>query len=43
MRPMTSESRRREFVEAARLARQEVAETGLVYEADEVFSYCKIS
>jgi predicted transcriptional regulator len=31
--------RRREFVESALLARQEVAEYGLVYDADEVFSY----
>lgn len=31
--------RRREFVESAKLARQEVAEYGLVYDADEVFSY----
>ena len=31
--------RRREFVESALLARQEVAEYGLLYDADEVFSY----
>lgn len=31
--------RRRAFVESAHLARQEVAEYGLVYDADEVFSY----
>jgi predicted transcriptional regulator len=31
--------RRREFVESAKLARQEVAEYCLVYDADEVFSY----
>ncbi len=39
MRPITFDSRRRAFVETARLAMQEVAETGLVYEAEEVFSY----
>lgn len=31
--------RRQEFLAGARLARQEVAEYGLVYDADEVFSY----
>ncbi len=31
--------RRRAFVEAAQVAEQEVAEYGLVYDADEVFSY----
>lgn len=31
--------RRRVFVEAAHVAEQEVAEYGLVYDADEVFSY----
>jgi len=31
--------RRREFVNAALLAREEVAQYGLVYDADEVFSY----
>jgi predicted transcriptional regulator len=31
--------RRREFVEEALLAREEVAQYGLVYDADEVFSY----
>lgn len=31
--------RRREFVQAALLAEQEVAQYGLVYDADEVFSY----
>ena len=31
--------RRREFVEAAIQAREEVAQYGLVYDADEVFSY----
>jgi predicted transcriptional regulator len=33
--------RRREFVVSALLARQEVAEYGLVYDADEVFSYLR--
>ncbi len=31
--------RRREFVDAALQAREEVAQYGLVYDADEVFSY----
>ncbi len=31
--------RRRAFVEAAHVAEQEVAQYGLVYDADEVFSY----
>lgn len=31
--------RRREFVDAALLAREEAAQYGLVYDADEVFSY----
>ena len=31
--------RRRAFLEAAQVAEQEVAEYGLVYDADEVFSY----
>lgn len=31
--------RRRQFVESARLADQQVAETGLVYDADAVVSY----
>ena len=31
--------RRREFIDAALLAREEVAQYGLVYDADEVFSY----
>lgn len=31
--------RRRTFVESAQVAEQEVAEYGLVYDADEVFSY----
>ncbi len=31
--------RRREFVDAALKAREEVAQYGLVYDADEVFSY----
>jgi predicted transcriptional regulator len=31
--------RRRAFVESAQVAEQEVAEYGLVYDADEVFSY----
>jgi predicted transcriptional regulator len=31
--------RRRQFVEEALLAREEVAQYGLVYDADEVFSY----
>ena len=33
--------RRREFVQSARLSEQEVAEYGLVYDADEVFSYLR--
>jgi len=33
--------RRREFVGAALLAEQEVAQYGLVYDADEVFSYLR--
>lgn len=33
--------RRREFVEEALLAREEVAQYGLVYDADEVFSYLR--
>ncbi len=33
--------RRREFVQEALLAREEVAEYGLVYDADEVFSYLR--
>lgn len=33
--------RRREFVESALLARQEVAEYGLTYDADQVFSYLR--
>jgi len=33
--------RRREFVESALLAEQEVAQYGLVYDADEVFSYLR--
>lgn len=33
--------RRREFVNAAILAEQEVAQYGLVYDADEVFSYMR--
>jgi predicted transcriptional regulator len=33
--------RRREFVDAAKLAEQEVAQYGLVYDADEVFSYLR--
>jgi predicted transcriptional regulator len=31
--------KRREFVDSALLAREEVAQYGLVYDADEVFSY----
>lgn len=31
--------KRREFIQAALLAEQEVAQYGLVYDADEVFSY----
>lgn len=33
--------RRREFVQSALLAEQEVAQYGLVYDADEVFSYLR--
>jgi len=33
--------RRREFVDAAKQAEQEVAQYGLVYDADEVFSYLR--
>jgi len=33
--------KRREFVNAAILAEQEVAQYGLVYDADEVFSYMR--
>jgi len=33
--------RRREFVQSAVLAEQEVAQYGLVYDADEVFSYLR--
>jgi predicted transcriptional regulator len=33
--------RRHEFVKAAREAEQEVAQYGLVYDADEVFSYLR--
>ena len=33
--------RRREFVEAALAAEEEVASCGLVYDADEVFSYLR--
>lgn len=33
--------RRREFVASAHAAEQEVAQYGLVYEADEVFAYIK--
>lgn len=33
--------RRREFVNAAIMAEQEVAQYGLVYDADEVFSYMR--
>ncbi len=33
------DERRREFVESAFIAEQEVAEYGLVYDADEVFSH----
>ena len=33
--------RRREFVQSALLAEQDVAQYGLVYDADEVFSYLR--
>jgi predicted transcriptional regulator len=33
--------RRREFIKSAILAEQEVAEYGLVYDSDEVFSYLR--
>lgn len=33
--------RRREFAQSALLAEQEVAQCGLVYDADEVFSYLR--
>ena len=33
--------RRREFIASALVSRQEVAKYGLVYDADEVFSYLK--
>ncbi|KAF0098316.1 MAG: hypothetical protein FD187_3040 [bacterium] len=33
--------RRREFFQSARLAQQEVDQYGLVYDADEVFSYMR--
>lgn len=33
--------RRREFIKSALLAEQEVAQYGLVYDADEVFSYLR--
>jgi predicted transcriptional regulator len=35
----TEVAERREFVQEALLAREEVAQYGLVYDADEVFSY----
>lgn len=37
----TLAERRREFVASALVAEQEVAEYGLVYDADEVFAYLK--